>query len=35
MSKHIHWITLVIGLALGYFVVPSVVGMVRGSRQGG
>lgn len=30
MSKHIHWITLGIGLALGYFVVPAVVAAVRG-----
>lgn len=27
--KHIHWITLVIGLAVGYFVLPSVVAAVR------
>lgn len=32
--KHIHWITLGIGLALGYFVVPQVVAMVRGNMQG-
>lgn len=30
MQKHIHWITLVIGLALGYFVMPSVIGYVSG-----
>lgn len=27
--KHIHWVTLAIGLALGYFVLPSVVAAVR------
>lgn len=27
--KHIHWVTLVIGLGLGYFVLPSVVAAVR------
>jgi len=30
--KHIHWITLGIGLALGYFVLPGVVAAVRGAR---
>lgn len=29
--KHIHWVTLGIGLALGYFVLPAVVAAVRGS----
>lgn len=29
MMKHIHWVTLAIGLALGYFVLPSVVAAVR------
>lgn len=27
--RHIHWVTLVIGLAVGYFVLPSVVAAVR------
>lgn len=27
--NHIHWVTLVIGLAVGYFVLPGVVAAVR------
>jgi hypothetical protein len=30
MHKHIHWITLAIGLALGYFVMPAIVGFISG-----
>lgn len=29
MGRHIHWITLGIGLALGYFVLPTVIAAVR------
>lgn len=32
MMRHIHWVTLVIGLAAGYWILPSVVAAVRGAR---
>lgn len=28
--RHIHWLTLAIGLVAGYFLGPAVVGAIRG-----